>query len=224
LERRDENFDTKMAAILCVYREVYYTLKNMENNATTDKPDNDAAVPIVISYDEKPGIQAIENTAPDLPPVLGEHSCVGRDYEYVRHGTLSLLAGINLINGHVHAIVEKRHRSCEFIKFLQNLDSQYPQGVKIKMILDNHSAHISKETKGYLATVQNRFDFVFTPTHGSWLNLIEMFFAKMTKSMLRGIRVSSIEELQERIEKYIEEVNNDPVIFRWRYGLNIEEL
>ena len=78
-----------------------------------------------VSYDEKPGIQAISNTAPDLPPVAGKHACVARDHEYKRHGTLSLLAGIDLLTGQVHACVEDRHRSREFIGFLKKLDAAY---------------------------------------------------------------------------------------------------
>jgi transposase len=88
------------------------------------------------------------------------------------------------------------------------------------MVLDNHSAHISKETRAYLATVPNRFEFIFTPTHGSWLNLVETFFAKMAHSMLRRIRVSSKAELKKRIELYLDEVNQAPVVFRWKYGLD----
>ena len=88
------------------------------------------------------------------------------------------------------------------------------------MILDNHSAHISKETQSYLKTVPNRFEFIFTPTHGSWLNIIETFFSKMSRSFLRGIRVDSVDELKERIEKYIKEINEMPVVFKWKYKLD----
>jgi transposase len=87
------------------------------------------------------------------------------------------------------------------------------------MLLDNHSAHISRETRAYLATVPNRFEFIFTPTHGSWLNLIESFIGKMAKTLLRGIRVKFKEELKTRIETYLSEVNEEPVVFRWKYKL-----
>lgn len=174
----------------------------------------------VLSYDEKPGIQAIQNTAPDLPPVPGKQPGIARDHEYIRHGTLSLLAGIDLVSGKVHGMVVNRHRSQEFIGFLKMLDLQYPPESKLRLILDNHSAHISKETRGYLATVPNRFEFVFTPKHGSWLNLVESFFGKMAKTMLRGIRIASKAELKERIEKYLDELNAAPVVFRWKYGLD----
>ena len=91
---------------------------------------------------------------------------------------------------------------------------------KIHIVLDNHSAHISKETRAYLATVPNRFEFIFTPKHGSWLNLVECFFSKMTRTLLRGIRVVSKAELKNRIERYIDRINLDPVVFRWRYRMN----
>jgi transposase len=90
--------------------------------------------------------------------------------------------------------------------------------------VDNHSAHISKETQAYLKTRPNRFEFVFTPKHGSWLNLVEVFFAKMTKTILRGIRVDSKAELKARIMHYLQDLNADPVVFRWRYKLEEESV
>jgi len=87
------------------------------------------------------------------------------------------------------------------------------------VVLDNHSAHISKETRAFLGTLPNRFELTFTPTHGSWLNLIESFFGKMARTLLRGIRVASAEELKTRIELYLREVNESPVVYRWKYKL-----
>src|SRR6267378_3427907 len=116
--------------------------------------------PAVVSYDEKPGIQAIATTAPDLPPEPGRHATFARDHEYKRHGTVSLLAGIDLLTGQVHALVKDRHRSREFIEFLKILDAAYPAHTAIRLILDNHSAHISKETKAWLAEQPvGRFEF-----------------------------------------------------------------
>jgi transposase len=86
-------------------------------------------------------------------------------------------------------------------------------------VLDNHSAHISKQTRAFLSTLPNRFEFTFTPKHGSWLNLIESFFGKMAKTLLRGIRVASADELKERIDLYLKEINQAPVAFRWKYKL-----
>ena len=142
-----------------------------------------------------------------------------RDYEYKRLGTLSLLAGIDLHTGRIMPYVNEKHRSKEFIEFLEILDKEYPSDWKIRIILDNHSAHISKETTRYLLTKPGRFDFVFTPKHGSWLNMIEMFFSKIARSFLKHIRVESKEDLKERIDKGIEEINNEPVVFRWKYKM-----
>ena len=213
LERRDDEFEQKMAEVLCVYREVQV----LKKAAKSKKPGKPVAV---VSYDEKPGIQAIATTAPDLPPVPGVHATFARDHEYKRHGTLSLLAGIDLLTGKVHALVRDRHRSREFIEFLKLLDAAYPVSTTIKLILDNHSAHISRETRAWLATRSpGRFEFTFTPTHGSWLNLIEGFFSKFARSVLRHIRVASKHELRERIMAGIEDVNRHPVIHTWSYRL-----
>ena len=100
------------------------------------------------------------------------------------------------------------------------LDGKYPAGDKIRLILDNHSAHTSRETQEYLNTVPGRFEFVFTPTHGSWLNMVEGFFSKLTKQMLNGIRVSSKEELESRIYQYFNEINKVPVPYHWSYKLD----
>ncbi|MET4071280.1 transposase [Bradyrhizobium sp. S3.2.6] len=150
----------------------------------------------------------------------GVHATFARDHEYKRHGTLSLLAGIDLLTGKVHAVVKDRHRSREFIEFLKLLDAAYPARTAIKLILDNHSAHISRETRTWLATRPiGRFELTFTPKHGSWLNLIEGFFSKFARSVLRPIRVASKHELKERIMAGIDDVNRHPVIHTWSYKL-----
>ena len=213
LERRDPEFAAKMAEVLCVYREV----ELLKQSAGEDETPAVA----IVSYDEKPGLQAIGTTAPDLPPAPSRHACVKRDHEYVRYGTLSLLAGIDLLTGEVHASVEERHRSCEFVAFLQKLDAAYPRATAIKLILDNHSAHVSGETKAWLAEqAEGRFTFVFTPKHGSWLNLVEGFFSKLARSVLRHIRVASKQELKDRIVAAIDDFNRAPVVHTWTYKLN----
>ena len=214
LERRDAEFEPKMAEVLCVYREVQVLKKAAAKAEKSKKPV------AIVSYDEKPGIQAIATTAPDLPPVPGRHASFARDHEYKRHGTLSLLAGIDLLTGKVHALVRERHRSREFIEFLKLLDAAYPASTAIKLILDNHSAHISRETRAWLDTrPPGRFDFTFTPKHGSWLNLIEGFFSKFARSVLRHIRVTSKQELKDRIMAAIDDVNRHPVVHTWSYKL-----
>jgi putative transposase len=182
------------------------------------KKNNEEIKTVIISYDEKPGIQAIGNVYPDLMPVEGHYSTISRDYEYVRHGTLSLLAGIDLISGKIHYKVFERHRSSEFIEYLKELESIYPDE-EIVIIQDNYKIHTSSETLEYLKTIPEKFKFVFTPKHASWLNIIESFFSKMVRSVLRGIRVDSINELEERISLYINQINEKPVIFTWKHKM-----
>jgi len=208
LEKRDPDFDRKMQEVLMVYRDVSIYAEGAVHDA---RPN-----PIyTVSVDEKPGVQAIGLTAPDLPPVPGKAATVGRDYEYVRHGTVSILAGIDLHSGHIFANVEDRHRSVEFIGLLKQLDAHYPDDAIIRVVLDNHSAHISKETMAYLGERPGRFEYVHTPKHGSWLNLIECAFSKMARTFLRHIRVTSKDDLKQRILKGIAEINAAPVVFRW---------
>ena len=216
LEDRDAEFEAKMAEVLCVYRQVKILKEQVAGNAKV-RP---APQLTIVSYDEKPGIQATENTAPDLPPVPGVYPTFARDHEYKRHGTVSLLAGIDLLSGQVHALVRDRHRSREFVEFLKLLDVAYPTTTAIHLILDNHSAHISKETKAWLAAQPDgRFQFTFTPKHGSWLNLVEGFFSKLARSALRHIRVGSRQELKDRIMAATELINRDPVVHTWSYML-----
>jgi transposase len=214
LEQRDPDFAVKMAEVLCIYRQV----KILKQVATANKRKEKVAV---ISYDEKPGIQAIATTAPDLPPKPGLHAAFAREHEYKRHGTVSLLAGIDLVSGEVHALVRDRHRSREFIDFLKLIDAAYPPATAIKLILDNHSAHISKETRAWLAAQPaHRFEFTFTPKHGSWLNLVEGFFSKLARSVLRHIRVASKQELKDRLIAAINYFNQNPVVHTWTYKLD----
>jgi transposase len=215
LERRDPEFAEKMAEVLCVYRKV----KLLKKAAAAARKPSDAVA--VISYDEKPGIQAIATTAPDLPPEPGVHPAFAREHEYKRHGTVTLLAGIDLLTGKVHALVKDRHRSREFVEFLKLIDAAYPTHTAIHLILDNHSAHISRETRAWLAEQPaGRFEFTFTPKHGSWLNLVEGFFSKLARSVLRHIRVSSKRELKERLMAAMDHFNENPVVHTWTHKLD----
>ena len=222
-ERRDPEFNSKMHDVLVIYKQIEMQF---------DKDGN--LIPFegngvhTLSYDEKPGIQAIQTTSDDLPPLKDAHSPMEeryqRDYEYKRLGTLSLLAAIDLLTGDAIPLVSDTHKSADFARFLKKLNEKYPAGDKIRIILDNHSAHTSRETQEYLNTMPGRFEFVFTPKHGSWLNMIEGFFGKMTKQMLNGIRVDSKEELKERIYLYFDEINKTPVPYRWKYNLDSIDL
>jgi len=214
-ERRDPDFEKKMHDVLLVYKQVEMQFDDQGNLLPFD-----GQVVHTLSYDEKPGIQAIATTTPDLRPTA-DSGVVLRDYEYKRLGTLSLLAAIDLLTGEAIPFVSETHKSSDFITMLKKLDEKYPKQDTIRLILDNHTAHTSHEVQNFLARMpENRFKFVFTPKHGSWLNMIESFFSKMTKQMLRGIRVDSKEELENRIYKYFDEINEEPVIYHWKYKMD----
>ena len=213
-ENRDPDFDSKMHNVLLVYKQL--EMQFDESGKLIISEDT----PIhVLSYDEKPGIQAIATTSDDLMPDE-KHSTINRDYEYKRLGTLSLLAAIDLQTGEAIPLVRDKHSSMEYIEFLKLLDDKYPKGDKLRIVLDNLKVHTSEATRKYLATVPGRFEFVFTPKHGSWLNMVEGFFSKMTRQMLRGIRVKSKEELTNRIYGYFAEINEEPIVFHWKYNLD----
>jgi len=215
-EKRDPDFKAKMHEVLLVYKQVEM---QFDENGNIIVPD-DYKLTITVSYDEKPGIQAISNTSDDLR-TSSQNGEVYRDHEYKRLGTVSLLAAIDLLTGEAIPLVSDTHKSSDFIEFLKILDKKYPERDTIRIILDNHSAHKSKETKNFLATMpEGRFEFVFTPKHGSWLNMIESFFSKMTKQMLRGIRVKTKQELIDRIYLYFDEVNKEPVVYHWTYKMD----
>jgi transposase len=209
LQRRDPAFEERKAEVL----EVYAAAEMLRQIPEADRPV------AVLSYDEKPGIQAIASTAPDLPPKPGKHATVQRDHEYKRLGTLTLSVAVDLVSGFVHHVMTQRHRSREFIAFLERLDAYYPAGTLICLLLDNHSAHRSRETRRFLASKPGRFELVFTPTHASWLNYVETFFSKVARSVLRRIRVASKAELAERIRCYIEICNAAPLLPHWRHGI-----
>ena len=215
-ENRDPDFDQKMHNVLLVYKQL--SLQFDENGQLLPFSEDDQIVH-VLSYDEKLGIQAISDTTDDLMP-NETHSTISRDYEYKRLGTVSLLAGIDLQTGEAIPLVKDIHNSGDYVEFLKLLDQKYPEGDKIRLVLDNLKVHSSVETRKYLATVPRRFEFVFTPKHGSWLNLVEGFFSKITRQMLRGIRVNKKEELVECIYKYFEEANAEPVVYHWKYRLD----
>ena len=181
-EQRDPDFDRKMHNVLLVYKQLSM---QFDKNGQLVPFEDDEAVH-VLSYDEKPGVQAISTTSDDLLP-NGSNGAIQRDSEY---------------------------------KILRMFDDKYPAGDKIRIVLDNLKVHTSVETRRFLATLPGRFEFVFTPKHGSWLNLVEGFFSKMTRQMLRGIRVKTKEELISRIHRYFDEVNEHPVVYHWKYKLD----
>ena len=214
-QRKDPEFDTKMRNLLLLYKQ----LSMQFDDDGKLIPMEDGQYVHVLSYDEKPGIQALKTIAPDLAPTPDGHGTVGRDYEYRRLGTLSLLAAIDLQVGKAIPLVRQSHSSEDYIDFLKKVDQEYPKDNKIRIVLDNLRVHTSKQTRDYLAQNPGRFEFVFTPKHGSWLNLIESFFSKLTRQMLREIRVETVEELESRLYKYFDEVNASPVVYHWEWAL-----
>lgn len=222
-EKRDPDFDKKMHDVLVIYKQL--ELRFEQDGKFVPFAEGEEVIH-TLSYDEKPGIQAIKTTCADKPaiPYTENISTIMRDYEYKRLGTLSLLAAIDLLTGEAIPLVSETHKSSDFVAFLKIINDKYPANDKVRIILDNHSAHTSKETQEYLNTVPNRFEFVFTPTHGSWLNMVEGFFSKMTRQMLTGIRVNSKEELIERIYKYFHEVNAVPVTYKWKHKMDTIDL
>lgn len=214
-ERRDPDFEKKMHNVLLVYKQL--SIQFDEDGQLL--PFEDDQITHVLSYDEKPGIQAIANVADDLMP-NESNGTIKRDYEYKRLGTVSLLAGIDLQTGEAIPLVKDTHNSDDYIEFLKILDCKYPKGDKIRLVLDNLRVHKSEKVQNYIATVPDRFEFVFTPKHASWLNLVEGFFSKMTKQMLKGIRVNTKDELVNRIYKYFDEINEDPIVYKWSWHLD----
>lgn len=213
-ENRDPEFEEKMHHVLLVYKQL--SMQFDEDGMLL--PRNEGEVNL-LSYDEKPGIQAVATTSDDLLPDES-HGSICRDYKYKRLGILSLLAGIDLQTGEAIPLVSETHNSKDYIRFLKILDAKYPKGDKIRIVLDNLKVHTSEETRKNLSSVPGRFEFVFIPKHGSWLNMVEGFFSKMTKQMLRGIRVQSKKELTDRIYLYFDEVNEEPVVFHWKYNMD----
>lgn len=175
LERKDPDFENKMHDVLLVYKQIEM---QFDENGNLTVPV-DGHMTHTLSYDEKPGIQAVSNKYPDYNPTAG-NGFVRRDYEYVRLGTLSLLAGIDLLTGEAIPLVSENHKSSDFIQFLKKLDEKYPEGDTIRLILDNHSAHTSKETRLYFATLpEDRFKFMFNPKP----NYRNVFIVTLKRSM-----------------------------------------
>jgi transposase len=210
-EKRDADFDEKMHDVLVVYKQV--SMMFAEDGKLLPF---DGDIVHTISYDEKPGIQAISNTSPDKKPIIGNGTTM-RDYEYIRKGTMSLLAGIDLLTGEAIPLVRETHKSSDFIDFLRILDRKYPEGEKIRLILDNHSSHISKETRAYLQAVAGRFEFIFTPKHGSWLNVAESELGSMALQALGGQRINSIDLLNEILAAWHSDRNSRQKGVNWQF-------
>src|SRR5918996_177087 len=167
---------------------------------------------IVLSLDEKSQIQALDRTQPGLPLKKGRLGTMTHDYK--RHGTTTLFAALDVLEGTLIGRCMARHRHQEFIRFLNAIERTVPAGKVVHVILDNYAAHKHPKVRAWLAR-HPRFVFHFTPTAGSWLNAVETFFAKLTRRRLKRGVFRSIVELQATINRFIEAHNHDPKPFVW---------
>ena len=173
---------------------------------------NPPAHALVLSMDEKSQIQALDRTQPGLPLKPGK--CGTMTHDYKRHGTTTLFAALNVLDGTVMGRCMQRHRHQEFIRFLNLIEREVPAGKVIHVILDNYAPHKHAKVRAWLAR-HRRWTFHFTPTSGSWLNAVEGFFSKLTRQRLKRGVFCSVVELQAAINRYLEEHNADPKPFRW---------
>lgn len=173
-----------------------------------DPPDN----AVVFAVDEKSQIQALQRAQPILPMDIGQPE--RRTHNYVRHGTLDLFAALNVATGKVIAQCKQKHRSADFVEFLREIDRQVEPTQQIHVVLDNLSAHKSPVVKRWLLR-NPRFQFHFTPTYSSWLNLVERFFGLLTEEALKRGSHTSIPQLRKAILDYVEVHNEEGKPFKW---------
>jgi len=167
---------------------------------------------LVLSVDEKSGIQALDRTQPGLP--LKKGRCGTMTHDYKRCGTTTLFAALNVLEGQVMGACMNRHRHQEFLKFLRLIDRRTPRDLDLHLIVDNYATHKHKEVKEWLVR-HPRFHFHFIPTSSSWLNAVERFFAELTQKRLRRGVFRSVLDLIEAIDDYLEEQNQQPKPFIW---------
>ena len=178
-------------------------------SATTKDPPAHA---VVLSIDEKSQIQALERTRPNQP--LGPRHPAAQTHDYIRHGTTTLFAALDVLAGTVLGRCMQRHRNSEFVRFLNAVEAAVPPGKAIHAILDNVATHKHPKVRAWLAR-HPRWTFHFTPTSASWLNAVEGFFAKLAKRRLRRGVFGSLVEVQAAIKRFIAESNGDPKPFVW---------
>jgi transposase len=167
---------------------------------------------VVLSFDEKSQIQALDRTQPGLP--LKKGRCGTMTHDYKRHGTTTLFAALNVLDGSVIGQCMQRHRHQEFIRFLNQIEAKVPVGKIVHVILDNYAAHKHPKVIEWL-TRHPRFVFHFTPTSASWLNAVEGFFAILAKRRLKRGVFRSVVDLQAAINRYLAQHNQTPKPFTW---------
>jgi transposase len=167
---------------------------------------------LVLCVDEKTQIQALDRTQPLLPITFGLPET--RTHDYVRHGTTTLFAALDVATGKVIGQLKRRHRSEDFIQFLRHIETAVPAELDVHLVLDNYGAHKTQKVKNWLLR-HPRFTLHFTPTYSSWLNQVERFFAALTETQLRRGTHRSVAELEAAIRRYLDHVNDDPKPFVW---------
>ena len=167
---------------------------------------------VVLSIDEKSQIQALDRTQPGLPIKPGK--CATMTHDYKRHGTTTLFAALNVLDGVVLGRCMQQHRHQEFIRFLNAIENEVPASKVIHAILDNYGTHKHPKVRAWLAR-HPRWVFHFTPTSASWLNAVEGFFSVLTRRRIRRGAFQSVVDLQAAINRYIHEHNDDPKPFVW---------
>jgi transposase len=191
---RDPAFATKLTDIVGLY---------------LDPP----AHAVVLSIDEKSQIQALDRTQPGLPMKPGR--CGTMTHDYKRHGTTTLFAALNVLDGRVIGRCMQQHRHEEFIRFLNNIERAVPMGKLIEAVVDNYATHKHPKVKAWLER-HPRWTFHFTPTSGSWLNAVESFFSVLTRKRIRRGSFHSLVDLQAAIKRYLAEHNAEPKPFVWK--------
>jgi len=190
---RDRNFAAKVEDVVGLY---------------LNPPDK----ALVLCVDEKSQIQALDRTQPGLPMKKGRAGTVTHDYK--RNGTTTLFAALNMLDGTVIGTCMPRHRHREFLRFLKLIDDQTPADLDLHLIVDNYSTHKTASVKRWLKA-HARFHLHFTPTSASWLNMVERFFAEITRNRIRRGAFKSVAELKSAIMEYLENHNADPKPFIW---------
>ncbi len=168
---------------------------------------------MVLCCDEKSQCQALERTQPGLP--LGQGEIQTRTHDYYRHGTVTLFAALNYLNGKILAQRAPRHRHQEWLKFLKHIEVETPPGVALHLILDNYATHKHPKVKAWLAQ-HPRFHLHFTPTSASWLNLVERFFRDLAQDVVLPGSFRSVDELSQAMLNYLAERNLKPTRYEWK--------
>jgi transposase len=167
---------------------------------------------LILSVDEKSQIQALDRTQPGLPLKKGRAGTMTHDYK--RHGTTTLFAALNVLDGTVIGECMPKHRQDEFLKFLKKIDAGTPADLDLHLIVDNYSSHKTKKIKEWLVK-HPRFHLHFTPTSSSWLNMVERLFSDITTKKIRRGVFKSVKALEVDIMDYLDKHNENPKIYRW---------